>query len=230
MRIRLATMFLFLAVAAPPITAFADGTNTTTYTTSTRNIYDTSYAAVSQQVNTFSVELIASLQGGATVYDQTFNVAYADPAVQAAITTAQAALTASGAASFNGPTLLTGSTSLVGSVSQIGAPVDTGTDVSFATTLYIGPQTIMVGDNQSQIFSIPAGSQDYDTLVTSLIHQLITTTTTDTYLTTDVYQLVGVPAQSTAPVPEPGTILLLVMGAPAMLFFRGKKRKKNYES
>jgi hypothetical protein len=124
--------------------------------------------------------------------------------------TAQGVLTGSGAASFIGPTLLSDSTSLFGTATQTGDPVVTGTDVSVATSVYIGPQTIMVGDNQSISFTIPAGGEEFDTLVTSLIHETITTTTTNTYLTTDVYELVGVPAATS--VPEPATMLLLGFG------------------
>jgi hypothetical protein len=218
-------LFILMIITTLSTAAFAavggGGTNTTTYTTSTKTVTDTSYSAVTQQVNTFSVELIASMQGGQALYDQTFNVAFSDAAVQAAILTAQGVLTTNGAASFLGPTFLSGSTSLLSSVSQTGAPVTTGIDISAATSTYIGPQTIWVGDNQSQSFAIVPGGIDYDTLVTSLIHQTITTTTTDTYLTSDVYQLVGVPA----PVPVPAPILLLGSGLLGLAGIRKKFKK-----
>jgi hypothetical protein len=69
------------------------------YTGSTRTIYHTTNTAVSQRVDTFSTEIIGRMQGGPTLYDQTFNVAYADPAVQAAVATAKGVLTGGGAAS-----------------------------------------------------------------------------------------------------------------------------------
>jgi hypothetical protein len=201
------TLFLLLSAALPAWAATdGEGVNTTTYTTSTKNIYDITYPSVTQQVNTYSTEIIGRMQGGPTLYDQIFNVAYSS----ALIAAAQGVLTGSGATSFIGPTLLSDSTSLLGTNTQTGAPVVTGTDVSFATTTYIGPQTLMIGDNQSQAFTIPAGGVDFDTLITSLIHETITTTTTNTYLTTDVYELVGVPA--TTSVPEPATMLLLGFG------------------
>jgi hypothetical protein len=211
MRIRI--LLIALIIAALPVAAFAavggGGTNTTTYSTSTRTISDTTNIAVTQQVDTFAVELIARMQGGSTLYDQTFNVAFTDPTVQAALVTAQGVLTANGAASFL-QNLLSTNTSLFGSVLQTGSPVTTGTDVSATTTMYIGPQTIMVGDNQSQAFTIVAGGIDYDTLVTTLIYQTITTTTTDTYFTKEVYELIGIPTATS--VPEPGTLGLLAMG------------------
>jgi hypothetical protein len=173
MHMRVFVLFLFLIVAALPVPAFADdclggtATNDTNYTFSTRTIYHTTNVAVSQRVDTFSTELVARMQGGPVLYDQTFNAALADPAVQAAIVAAKGVLTANGAASITGPTLLTGGTSLVGSIPQTGDPVVTATNVSVATTLYVGPQTIMIGDNQSQSFTLLAGQSDYDTLMTS---------------------------------------------------------------
>ena len=71
-------------------------TNTTTYTTSTRTTNHYTTANVTQQVNTFLVELKARMQGGAYLFDQTYNVAFSDPTVQAALEDAIAADRAAG--------------------------------------------------------------------------------------------------------------------------------------
>jgi len=226
MKIRI--LLIALIIGALPITAFAangggGGTDTSTSTSSTLNIYDNSYLTVSQQVNTYSTEIIGLMQGGSTLYDQTFNAAFTDAQIQAYIATVSGYLTGSGASSILGPTLLSDSISLVSSLASIGAPVITGSDSTGATTTYIGPQTIMIGNNQSTPFTIVPGGVDIDTLYTSIIYQTITTTTTDKYLTSDVYELIGVPA--TTSVPEPSTILLVGFGLMGLAGVRRKIKK-----
>jgi hypothetical protein len=207
-------------------TSIANTPGSASYSWSSTYIYDTSYSAVTQQVNTNATEIIGLMQGGTTLYDQTFNGVFADTQVQTALVTAQGVLTGSGATSFIGPTLLSDSTSLVGSIVFTGAPVVGSTADSAVVSAYIGPQTIMIGDNQLWALTLLAGQVDFDTVITYLIHQTITTTTTDTYLTKDVYELVGVgvPAPTTS-VPEPATLLLVGFGLMGLAGVRRKFRK-----
>jgi uncharacterized delta-60 repeat protein/uncharacterized repeat protein (TIGR01451 family) len=169
----------------------------TTYTTSTRTIETNLTAVVSQQATNYSTELIARLPDGTVVYDQTFNAPYSDATVQSAITTAAGDLTGAGATSYTGPTQTNFLQTLTGS-SSVTVTNTIGSDTSFLTTLYIGPQTIMVSANQSEAFFVQAGDQDYDTLATSEVTNLVTTTSTSTYLNSAQYVLTGTGGQAQA--------------------------------
>jgi len=195
----------------------------TAFTTSTTTTYNNIYTPpVISNIQTYSTELIAEMQGGTVLYDQTFTVPYSDPSVStAALGVAQGLLTGDGAASILGPNLLSNNTSLLSSVSVTGSPIFVSSDAATATTAYVGPQTIYVGANQADPFVLLAGQTDYDTLITSVITQDIPTNTTDTYLTTQVYELIGVPAPST--VPEPDTLSL--WGAAVMAFGLVRRRR-----
>ena len=162
------------------------------------------------------------MQGGPVLYDQTFPVPFADPIFQSAIGTVESVLTGAGAVSFLGPTLLnsTNTSSSTTNTVQTGLMV-TGTSVT--TTVYIGPVTINIGDlgvcqsyppltgcTGGTPFALSAGQTDYDTLTVTLVDIFTTTTTTNTDLLTQVYDLVGVPVA--APVPEPPAWTLLGAG------------------
>jgi len=220
----LGILTIVLAISAEAFGAGGgDGTTTTTYSTSTDTIYNTSYSQVTLPMYTFSTELLAFMQGGPVLYDQTFNLPFLNPQVQAAIGTAQGVLTTNGAYSILGPTLLTDVDSLVSSVTQTSPPVIDSTYVTSSSTTYIGPQTISIGDNQSQSFTIAPGAMDVDTLYTTFITQDITTTTTDTILTTEVYDLVGDSDATTTP--EPGTMLLMGIGALGGAYMKRRSKR-----
>jgi len=186
------------------------------FTSSTATDYDNLVAPpVDVQLNDFSTEIIAQMAGGPVLFDETFNAAYSDPAVQAAVALAVADLTGAGAASYAGPTETSFLQTLVDSSSATTTNV-VATGVFVATTEYSGPQTIMVGDNQSQSFTLLAGQEDFDTLVTTDVTNLLTTTVTDTYLDSSVYNLLG-------EVPEPNAGWLLGVGAVALALSRWRK-------
>ena len=86
-------------------------------------------------------------------------LSFARTSLRLAGTQAAGDLTGAGATSYTGPTQTSplGSLSFVGS-SSVRVTNVIETDVTFATTTYIGPQTIMVGENQSESFFLgPAG-------------------------------------------------------------------------
>jgi hypothetical protein len=80
----LATTAVVALSALPPQPAFAVPTNTTTYTSSSAEVDTIIDTPVTQQVNAYSTELTAELQGGPVLYDQTFLVPFADPVFQSA--------------------------------------------------------------------------------------------------------------------------------------------------
>ena len=199
----------------------------------------TSTTNVTQQANTYQVELKARMQGGGTyVFDQTYNVAFTDPTVQSAIMQAKSLLTNAGAASFTGPTQLS-STQFSNSVMNT---VQTGKVAGqnvITTTYYVGPQTISIddhgicqsytpGDGQSvppiltgcslsTPFTLLAGQVDFDTLTVTPYTINQTVTTTNTTLTTQVYELDGVPAGNPSPAtPVPPSLWLAVTGCLAI--------------
>ena len=188
---------------------------------------------VTQRVDTFSTELRARIGSGAFLYDQTFNVAFGDPTVQNAITTARGILTGAGAVNFSGPTHLSNNQSLTGSTIST---ITTGTQTQniVTTQAWIGPQTITVGQwgicqsytwgGLSNIaptltgcvpggtaFPIVAGGTVFDTLQVALVSVSQTATTTNTFLTTQIYELDGFPA-GVAVTPAPPALLLGITG------------------
>jgi uncharacterized repeat protein (TIGR01451 family) len=170
-------------------------TRTTTFTTSLRTIQTNLSSSVSQQATNYTTELIAVMPAGNALFDQSFNSVFSDPSVQAAVTEAAGDLTAAGATSYTGPKETSLLQSFLGT-SSVSVTNPIGTNTSAATSLYIGPQTIMIGPDQSVPFFIPAGCMDYDTLITVQLTNLVTTTTTDTYLNSAVYMMTGIVAQA----------------------------------
>lgn len=185
------------AFAFRPALAIPVATNPTSYTTSFAEVDTIIDTPVTQQVNTYSTELTAQIQGGPVLYDQTFPVPFADPVFQSATGTAESVLTGAGAVSFLGPTLLT-STNTPSSTTNT---VETGSMVSgtsVTTTAYVGPQTINIGDYGvcqnyppptgctigGTPFTLGLGQVDYDTFSLTLVDVFTTTTTTNTDLLT----------------------------------------------
>jgi hypothetical protein len=215
---------------------------------------------VNQSVNQFSTELIAQMAGGPVLFDQTFNVAYSDPTVQAVVAQAAGVLTGAGATSITGPTQTSYSQTLVNS-SSVTVTNSTTDNIIWQVTTWIGPGTVLVGNfgivqgytllplyssggwgpfsadppvvvqgtdpisppgNNAIIptggnptaLTLLAGQEDINILAFSFVDIDQTTTNTDTYLTTTVYDMVG------SVVPEPSSALLLGLGGIAFALYR----------
>jgi len=141
------------ALAFRPAFAIPSSTTTTapTNTFSTAAIETIIDTPVTQQVDAYSTTLIAQMEGGPVLYDQSFLVPFADPTFQSAIGTAESLLTGAGAVSFLGPTLTSSTNTLSSTTNTVqtgesGCLICETPNVSFTTTEYIGPQTIDVGD------------------------------------------------------------------------------------
>jgi hypothetical protein len=208
------------AFAFRPALAIPCCTTTTNFTVSFAEVDTIIDTPVTKQVNAYSTELTAQMQGGPVLYDQTFPVPFADPIFQSAIGTAESVLTGAGAVSFLGPTLLSSTNTLSSTTNTVetGSMV-TGTSVTL--TVYFGPQTINIGDfGVCQSYPPPtgctiggtpvflsAGQSDYDLFTLTLVDIFTTTTTTNTDLLTQVYNLVGIPAAAAVPEPPAWTLL-----------------------
>jgi hypothetical protein len=239
---------LLATTATVGLSAFACGTasalptaatSPTSFTTSTAEVDTIIDTPVTVNLNAYSTTLTAQLEGGPVIYDQTFAVPFADPVFQSAIGTASADLTAAGAVSILGPNL----TSSTNTTTTTTSTVETGTSTSlyFNAELFTGPQTINVGDfgvcqsytldgsghplpTGSTIggtpFTLGVGQIDFDGFELTLVDVFTTTTTTNTDLLTQDWELIGVPAVVAAP--EPRAWTLLGVGLLGMAWLRRK--------
>jgi hypothetical protein len=237
------TLLSACLLLAPAARAAANATNFTV-TTAEIDTYNTT--SVTQQVNTFQVELKARMQGGSYLFDQTYNVAFTDPTVQAAVTQAKNLLTSAGAVSFIGPTQLSSNQSTTSTTNTVQTGKQT-TATPTAVGEWVGPVTINVGQLgvcqsyapaqtgtglqapvpnyfqfsgcslPGQSFTLLAGQIDFDGLTTSFVTISQTKTTTNTTLTSQVYELDGVASGSPPPsTPAPPSLWLAVIGGLAL--------------
>ena len=207
----LSSLLLAAALAQAAVAPNPGGQNV--ITNSTSSSYVTVQTPVTQQVNQYSTTLKAILNGSQTVFQQTYTVAFSDPAVQAAVSTADAILTGDGA-SPSAPAQTSTSTVLQSSLVSNGPIVQstqaTG-NVSVTTVDTFGPATIMVGDNQSDTFTVLAGQEDINVNTNTEYYAYQNVTTTNTYLTTQTYTISGTAAAESA-TPAPASWLLMLTG------------------
>jgi hypothetical protein len=248
---------LLLAPAAWGQSIVCEGAdNTTCYSENLAEIDTYQTTSVTQQVNTYQVELKARMQGGSTyLFDQTYSVAFTDPTVQAAVTQARNLLTGAGAVSSTGPTQLSSSQSTSSATSTVQTGRVAG-QVYSTVTEYIGPVTIPQGAGGSstgwasfgvcQSYTPGAGTEggplltgcslsgtpltrlagqvDFDSLLVSYYTIDQTATTTNTTLTTQVYELDGLAAGQIANTPVPPSLLLALIGIAASGLFVFRQR------
>jgi hypothetical protein len=224
----------------------ASGPSTgTCYTSSFAEVDTFNTTTVTQQVSTFRTELKGRMQGGAYIFDQTYSVAFTDPSFAAHLMQAKSVLAGAGAVSFTGPTQLSTNQSLVSSVTNT---VQTGsqTTPSAVTTTYIGPLTIFTGNHgicssfavaqaaasgngcslPGTTFLIGAGGTDIDTLLVSQVTISQTATTTNTTLTSQVYEIDGFVAGAAPPgTPAPPSAILTFIGLAGLGIYAARSRK-----
>jgi hypothetical protein len=173
---------------------------------------------VSQTMDDYQTTITGLLNGGTTVYQQTFDLPFNAVSVQNAIAIANAMLASDGA-SFGSPQLTANSTTLQSSVlsyvqtSPPCDPVSTGTCPGVTVTNAVsstdtfGPAVIAVGAYASDLLTVLAGQEDIN-LNTNFMYPVDqNAVTTNTYLITQTYTIDGTTNTSSAP--EPGTLALL---------------------
>ena len=207
----LSSLLLAAALAQAAIVPNPGGQNV--ITNSTSSSYVTVQTPVTQQVNQYSTTLKAILNGSQTVFQQTYTVAFTDPAVQAAVSTADAILTGDNA-SPSAPAQTSTSTVLQ-STQVSNGPIVQSSQATGNTTVTdtdtFGPATIMVGDNQSDTFTVQSGQEDINVNTDTEYYAYQNVTTTNTYLTTQTYTISGTAAAVSA-TPAPASWLLLLTG------------------
>jgi len=180
-------------------------------TNSTTSSYVAQDTPVSVRVDQYSTTLSAILNGTATVFQQTYAVAFSDPTVQAAVSTADGILTADHA-TFSAPVQISTSTALQGSqVSWVLTGDTTSTNNVTATSVVtFGPAVIPVGENQTDVFLVLSGQEDINVNVDTQYYATRNDVTTSTYLTTSAYTISG--TSSVSPTPAPASWMLLLTG------------------
>ncbi len=183
-------------------------------TNSTQSTFVNVDTPSTQTVNQFSTTIDATLNGGASVFDQTFALQFSDPTVQAAVTEADAILTAD-KATFGAPVPTSNITALESSLitDVTGTPVLDGNQIVTTTTTF-GPATIFVGENQSEIFNVIAGQTDINVNANNEFDVPVSVITTNTDLTTQDYLINGATTTQggggTSSVPDSGSTLILL--------------------
>jgi len=205
------------ACGSPPCLATNPGGSLVT-TNSTTSSYVAQDTPVSLRVDQYSTTLSAILNGTATVFQQTYAVAFSDPTVQTAVTSADAILTADHA-TFGAPVQTSTSTALQSSQVSWTLTSDTtstGT-VTTTSTVTFGPAGITVGENQTEVLLVLAGQEDININTNTQYYAARNDVTTSTYLTTSAYTISGTASVSPTPAPASWMLLLIGLGVVGLL-------------
>lgn len=228
---RIANAFAWSALAAALLGqagfAAAQTTGGTTAKTLEYHVPVVTNATETRTVETYSTQVLGFLAGNPTaLVDVQFVLPFGDAAVQAAFVTTRSILAAASVnpLSFSGPTLTSSSRVMSNSSSTV-SEVLTGQEVLWVDTVeLVGAGLFHLNSAQYGCVAVVKGisfdcTEDFgdifvaagDTvLLTSggiADYMLRTTVTTETFLNTAVYEIVGTPI--TQSVPEPGTGLLV---------------------
>jgi len=205
------------ACGSPPCLATNPGGPSVT-TNSTTSSYVTQDTPVSARVDQYSTTLSAVLNGTATVFQQTYAMAFSDPTVQAAVSTADAILTGDHATP-SAPVQTSTSTALQGtqlSYVLTGDTTPTG-NVTVTSTKTFGPAPILVNQNQTDDFLVLAGQVDTNVNTNTEYYAARNDVTTSTYLTTSAYTISGTASVSATPAPASWMLLLTGLGVAGLL-------------
>ena len=210
----------------------APNAGNTTFSVSTTCSEQVVTTNLTQRVDLFSTELRVRQLGGPLLLDQTFAAAFTDPVVQSALMNAQQLLATQGATGFFGPTLLSNISTLSGSTLS-SRFIQTAAPQNFVTgSTTVGGGSV-VGQNQTAIvrtgdigqcqgvnaftgipfgcdpttgspLTVVVGTVDFHANSHTLYSIGVTNTTTNTFLTSQSYELDG--TRGPANIPEPGTL------------------------
>ena len=173
----------------------AQGGILTTFTTSTTS--HTTFTRVDlPTIQAYLTRVVSSTDAAVVTYDQTLQSSPASAETGAALQAARQALTdflietgGSGTVLISNPSFLPGTQTT--ETVYVGDQLD-HTETSTTTTITQGPATVLIGPNQSQAFSVVAGTQNIntDTHAETFVNQRYQTTITNsaTYLITGSVQ------------------------------------------